>query len=187
MNSADAGILSHPDPCSHIVYPYVDEAHLVDAVSLFTSEGLLSGEAVLLIVTAAHIRPILERLIIGGFDVQKLITSGQLVYKNAERLLASVMRDGIFDHARCETLVHEMLTRTRATVGVGGRIRVFGEMVDLIWRSQLGTTELVEQLWDEMTRKYALVLLCAYAVTGNEREALPPAMLACHSHVLAEA
>ena len=68
MNSADAGILGHSDPGTHIVYPYVDDAHLVDAVGLFVSEGLLSGEAIILIVTDAHIRPILERLIAEGFN-----------------------------------------------------------------------------------------------------------------------
>ncbi len=140
----------------------------------------LSGDAIILILTDAHIRPILERLIAEGFNDQTLITSGQIIYINAERLLASLMVDGIFNHTRCEAIAHEMLTQTRTAVGAGCRIRVFGEMVDLIWRSQLRVTERIEQLWDELARKHSLVVFCAYAVSGNEREALPPGLLACH-------
>jgi MEDS: MEthanogen/methylotroph, DcmR Sensory domain len=155
VNAADAGILSRPDPRSHIVYPYVDEAHLVDAVCLFANTGLLTGEAVVLILTDAHIRPILERFITEGFDIVALVTSGQLVYVNAERLLASLMSDGIIDEHRFKSTAVALITRTRAAVG-GGGVRVFGNMVDLTWRSQLRATERLEEIWNEVIREYSV-------------------------------
>ncbi len=186
MNSTAVGILSHPEPCSHIVYSCADASKLADAVCLFTTMGLRNGEAVLLVMTEAHSRPVLNRISADGFNVGNLLASGQLVYQEAERLLASFMFDGIIDEHKFKTTVGMMITQARATCG-GRGVRVFGEMVDLIWRSKLRATERLEELWNDVIQQHSVPLLCAYALTGTESEAFPPALLACHSHAVAEA
>ena len=62
MNNSGAAILMNPHPCGHIVYPYDDEAHVADAVSLFASSGLRHDEAVILVSTEAHCSAIRARL-----------------------------------------------------------------------------------------------------------------------------
>lgn len=97
MNAKAAAILSNPQPCGHIVYPYTDESQVAEAVFLFASAGLRKGESVLLVMTEAHCDPILERIGCAGFDVDALTTSGQLICEEAGELLSSFLFDGIID------------------------------------------------------------------------------------------
>ena len=40
MSPKSIAILKEPHPCGHIVYPYTDEQHIVDAVAIFAGSGL---------------------------------------------------------------------------------------------------------------------------------------------------
>ena len=53
MDPQTARILANPNH-SHIVYPYTDDMRLADAVSFYTNNGLVRGNAVVLAVTNAH-------------------------------------------------------------------------------------------------------------------------------------
>jgi hypothetical protein len=184
MNSKAAEILSNPQPCGHIVYPYTDESQLVDAVCLFASAGLRKAETVLLVVSDAHCKPILERLKEGGFDVESLTKSGQLMFEEAGELLASFLFDGIIDERVFRSKIGGIIERAKAASG-NRQVRVFGEMVNLIWRSRRRATEHVEKLWNEIIHEHSVPLLCAYALSGTKLEAFPSSLLACHSHALA--
>jgi len=100
MNSSTAAILCHPRPSDHIVYSYADDNDLVGAVVLFASAGLVKKEAVILVVTAKHSDVIRQRLEQEGFDMPELQESGQLVFANAEDLLAIFLLGGIIDEYR---------------------------------------------------------------------------------------
>jgi hypothetical protein len=176
-NSKAAAILSNPQPCGHIVFPYTDESQVAEAVCLFASAGLRKGEAVVLVMTQAHCEPILERLEREGFDVRALSASGQLMCEEAERLLSSFMFDGIIDEQLISTKIGGMIKRAKAAGGERA-VRVFGEMVSLIWQSNQHATERLEQL-------HSVPLLCTYALAGTKPDAFPQSLLACHSHAVA--
>jgi len=183
MNSKAAAILSNPQPCGHIVYPYTDESQVAEAVYLFASAGLRKDEAVLLVMTEAHKKPVLERLEQNGFNVEELSKSGHLIYHEAGTLLSSFMFDGIIDEYLFKTTIGNMISRAKAS---GERpVRVFGEMVNLIWKSRPRATERLEELWNELITEHSVPLLCAYALAGTKPDAFPQALLACHSHALA--
>jgi hypothetical protein len=40
MNASATAILSNPQPCGHIVYPYTEDSQVAEAVCLFASAGL---------------------------------------------------------------------------------------------------------------------------------------------------
>src|ERR1700688_2081521 len=111
MNAKAAAILSNPQPCGHIVYPYTDESQVAEAVCLFASAGLRKGEAVLLVMTEPHGGPILRRIAGAGFDIDALTESGQLVCEEAGELLASFMFDGIIDEYVFKSKIGGMITR----------------------------------------------------------------------------
>jgi len=184
MNAKAEAILSNPEPCGHIVYPYTDESQVAEAVCLFASAGLRKGEAVLLVMTEPHCEPILRRLGRDGFNVDALAASGQLTCEEAGKLLSTFMFDGIIDEHRFKTKISGMIQRAR-TAGGGRPVRVFGEMVSLIWRSQQQATERLEELWNEVIQEQSVPLLCVYALTGTKAGAFPPSLLACHSHAVA--
>jgi hypothetical protein len=185
MNSKAGAILSNPQPCGHIVYPYTDESQLAEAVCLFAGTGLRKGEAVLLVMTEAHYQPILDRLEQDGFDMGALRQTGQLVCEDAQKLLFSFMFDGIIDEHKFKAIVGGLIQKAKGVCRERD-VRVFGEMVSLIWRSSQRATERLEQLWNEVIEEHSVPLLCAYALTGTKCEAFPPALLTCHSHALAE-
>lgn len=184
MNTRAAAILSNPEPRGHIVYPYTDDSGVADVVCLFAGAGLRKGEAVLLVMTEPHCEPVLSRLRSDGFDVAALIESGQLVCEDAGKLLASFLFDGIIDEYIFKSKVSDMIAR--AKVASGNRaVRVFGEMVSLIWQSKPQATERLEELWNEVIEEHSVPLLCAYALGGTKSERFPQALMACHSHALA--
>ena len=183
MNAKAEAILSNPQPCGHIVYPYTDESQVVEAVCLFAGAGLLKGESVLLVMTEPHCEPILKRIGRAGFDTGALAKSGQLVCEDAAQLLSSFMFDGVVDEQVFKARICGMVERAKAA-GDNRPVRVFGEMVSLIWQSRPQATERMEELWNEVIQEQSVPLLCAYALAGSKPGAFPESLLACHTHAV---
>jgi hypothetical protein len=184
MNSRAAAILSNPEPRGHIVYPYTGESQVADVVCLFAGAGLRKGEAVLLVMTETHCEPVLSRLRSEGFDVDALTKSGQLVCEDASKLLSSFLFDGIIDEYVFKLKISSMIAQAKS-VSKDRSVRVFGEMVSLIWQSRPQATERLEELWNEVIEEHSVPLLCAYALAGTKPERFPEGLMACHSHALA--
>ena len=186
MNITGIEILSNPQPCAHIVYSYTDHARLADAVCLFARCGLDKGEAVLLVLSSAHYNPVRQRLQDAGYNLTDLEETGQLICENAASLLTHFMLDGIIDEHKFKTRIDRMIEK--AKLGTGGRkhglVRVFGEMVDLIWAPHPRATERLEELWNEVIQVHSVPLLCAYSLAGTPDNALSDGLVACHSHAI---
>jgi hypothetical protein len=171
-------------PTGHIVYPHNNQAELVKAVCLFTSSGLRNGEAVILIMTPPHWDAIRESLERGGFNLNELEMRGQLVCKDAETLLSAFLFNGIVDDFRFTTTLGRLIQRARIADGKRRAVRVFGEMVDLLWASDPATTQHIEELWNEVINSESVPLLCAYSLGGEKPSVIPESLRACHSHAI---
>jgi hypothetical protein len=189
MNPTGTKILADPQPCGHIVYPYTDETQLAEAVCLFASAGLRKGEAIILVMTAAHSGPIRRRLEQEGLHLNDVEATGQLVCHDAENLLSEFLFDGIIDEHKFKTTLGSIIEKAKGGDGATTNrpVRVFGEMVDLLWTTNLKATERLEQLWNEVIEAHSVPLLCAYTLAGSRPSALPESLLACHSHSIATA
>jgi hypothetical protein len=172
-------------PSGHLVYPHTNDAHLAEAVGLFASTGLREGEGVILIMTASHSKLIRQRLEREGFDLQKLESSGQLVCDSAEQLIPTFLLDGIVDEHRFKTTFGAMIEKTKSFSGQRRPVRVFGEMVDLLWQSNPRITQRIEELWNDVIEAHSVPLLCAYSLAGIKPGAFPQPLLTCHSHAVA--
>lgn len=189
MNGKSASILCNPHPCGHIVYPYTDEAHVTEAVCLFASSGLTQDEAVVLVMTSAHCEPIRKRLEQEGFDLASLEASGQLTCLDAEELLRRFMIDGMPDETLFKNAVGLIINRARASGGNDHPriVRVFGEMVSLLWGESVAAADRLENLWNDAIETHSVAVLCTYTLDGCSPSAFPEQLLASHSHRLAEA
>jgi hypothetical protein len=184
MNVRSSEMLSNPQPCGHILYTYTEESQVTEAVCLFASAGLRKGEAVILVMAEAHREPILNELRDEGIDLETVTRSGQLVCAGAEALLSSFMFDGVIDEYLFKTKIRAMIDQAR--IGDPDRpVRVFGEMVNFIWRSRQSATERLEELWNDVIREYSVPLLCAYGLAGSKAGTFPPSLTECHSHAVA--
>ena len=75
-------------------------------------------------------------------------------------------------------------------IGAGGRkgpVRVYGEMVALLWEAGLVTAAIdVEALWNEIAARYSFSLLCGYpaaSVAGPEHADALALVCGAHSDV----
>jgi KaiC/GvpD/RAD55 family RecA-like ATPase len=172
------------EPTGHIVYPHTNEAEVAEAVCLFASAGIEKGEAVILIMAATHREPIRERLEQEGLNLKELERTGQLVCEEAESMLATVVFDGIVDEFRFTTKLGRMIQKAKTADGKRRSVRVFGEMVDLLWKSNPETTQRIEKLWSDVIEAHSVPLLCAYSLAGTKPGAFPESLRACHSHAI---
>lgn len=183
MNPSAAAILADPQPCGHIVYPYTDEAHIAEAVSIFASAGFRKDEAVLLIMLKHHAGPIRTRLEAEGFNLVLREAAGQLICADAPTLLSTFFENGQLNEPVFKTQIGNMIQEAKGKSG-GRPVRVFGEMVDLLWKDNLKTTQRLEELWNDVIQAHSVPLLCAYSLAGTMPSTLPACLHACHSHAI---
>jgi hypothetical protein len=178
-------LLGASRPCDHLIQLYTDDAFLVRAVTRFLGDGLSRGEAAVLIATPGHAGACADQLGVTGLDVRSLVERGQLIVGDAEACLASLMIDGRLDEAALRSVVTPILERVR---GAGYRqVRLFGEMVDLLWREDLETTVCLERLWNELITDHRVSLMCAYKIDNFDRHAhraVLPKICPGHSHLI---
>ena len=180
-------LLRTPFPCDHIIQLYTDEEVLLRALERFAGSGLEQGEAVIVIATAEHLAALTKRLIAGGQKLPINIAEGAFITLDAERCLARFMRNGLPDRAAFRAVVEPVLDRLK-TAGYG-RIRLFGEMVNLIWRHNGPGTVQLEELWNDVIAEHQVCLLCAYHVEAADAEGkrgLLHRISRCHSHSFPE-
>jgi hypothetical protein len=179
MTPATAAILGNPRPSEHIIYSYTRDTELTDALTLFAKVGLMRGEAIILVVTAKHADLMRQRLEQEGYEVAELLESRQLVIADAEEVLATFF----LDEQRFKVGIESLIDKARAGCGTQP-VRVFDEMVDLIWISNLQATLRLEELGNEAIKSYSVTMLCAYSLGHGRPTFLPAPILACHSRVL---
>jgi len=184
MNATGEAILTHPGPQGHFVYPYTNESKFSEAVCLFVSSGLRKGASALLVMTEFHCEPIRTQLEDDGLDVAELEARGRFVCVTAESFLGTFMFDGIIDEDLCKITIGRLIEKARAA-SLNEEVRVFGELVDLIWIPNPKATQRLEELWNQVIKLHSVPLLCAYSLGGNRPDVLPNALLQCHSEALA--
>lgn len=184
MNADAIGVLAERLAGEHIAQLYSSETVLIESLRIFTTHGLSRREAVLLVITPPHRDLLLRRLAADGIDVGGLEDEGQLLMRDAETLLASITRDGMPDQTLFAMNVGEVVLRARS--GGTRKVRVFGEMVNLLWRSNTLAAIRLEQLWNDLIQRSELSLFCAYSI-GQSQERFPEALRAAYSHIIPSA
>ena len=164
---------------------YRDERVLLDAVTLFAAQGLGRNEGVILVATASHLRALDARLEAADVPVYGLRTLGQLVTVPADELLATFMRDGFPHAALFEAAMMAMIHKLRSA-GYA-HVRVFGEMVALIWKDNLAAATRLEELWNGIVHDEQIALLCGYSqdrLGAGVPAPFPSRLSALHTHVI---
>ncbi len=186
----DAAFLQRPDAHSHAVQLYESEELLFDTVGQFLGAGLKAGERLLAIAHPDHTKGILARIERDApGDLARALSSGQLVCLDASTLLAEFMISGRPDADRFHRVVGDVLDELAGGSAAAPRIRAYGEMVDLLWRTGNFTAAIeVERLWNAAGERHSFELLCAYLVGHfykEQRSAHIGAICDAHTHVLA--
>jgi hypothetical protein len=133
---------------SHTLHVYDNESVFLDTMEGFVAGGLRRGEAVIVIATAAHLYSLEYRLESSPIDTAALLADGSFVCIDAEAMLPRLMVDGRPD----EALFNRHVAHLVETAQAGGRhVRVFGEMVALLWqRGEHDATLELERCWNKL-------------------------------------
>jgi MEDS: MEthanogen/methylotroph, DcmR Sensory domain len=163
---------------------YESDEDLADQVY----EHLFGGgepSTAILVTTAEHRRLIAGRMAQAGVDVSATLAEGSFVALDASGTLAGFMVGGWPDAAAFWQTMSPVLKRAEARPG---KVRVFGEMVALLWDAgETGAAVELEALWNELARQYSFSLLCAYraaSVAAAEDADDLSDLLAAHSAVM---
>lgn len=155
----------------HAVAFYDKDAALVEQVAKFL-EMNRPGTAVV-VATQAH-RAALE--------CHLKMRTPRYISLDAESLLAEFMVDNFPDERRLKDAVGGLLET------VEGPIRIFGEMVALLWeRGDVAAALKLEKLWNALAEDYRFSLFCAYPMSLFQGSASLESylrMCGTHSHLV---
>jgi hypothetical protein len=178
-------VVEAPAPGEHAVQMYRDPELLVEVVGRYCQQGLVRGEAVIVIATQDHRAAFARRLTALGTDVPARTRRSQYVDLDAHECLAAFMVGGAPDRERFFAAITPHLERVR---GAGyERLRLYGEMVDVLRPTAFAAAMRLEELWHELLERERHPLLCAYQIDPLDRlegRILVPAIARRHSHVV---
>lgn len=172
-------------PHDHAVIFYDHDSEIVSAVAAYAREGLQAGENVMLIATPGHRSAISDSLGQEGIDVAALTEAGRLCLLDARVTLDGFRPGRGVDLARFE---EEMRAEVVSATAGGTRLRVFGEMVTLLWEEgDIGGAVHLESVWNAVIADQDVGLLCSYPTALLTAAGLPEIRETCalHSEVLA--
>lgn len=167
----------------HIVQLFDSDESRVEAVAAFLAEGHRHGDALIAVARPSNWTAIVERLEAMDVPVKALVSSGTLVARDAHETLSRLSRRDSLDAGAFQSVVAKAVL----ALGRRGRIRAYGEMVDILaQRIDLADALTLENLWNDLAARTPLDLMCGYSaahfVTGNTHRALREICRA-HTHV----
>jgi signal transduction histidine kinase len=179
-----AAFLKDPPEHSHAVQFYDDDQFLFETVGRFLAAGLQTGDRLVVIATEPHRAGIAAHL--EPYNSQAAIASGQLVLLDARQTLSKFMVGDLPDPDLFRDVLSRVIMQLRETGA--GRVRAYGEMVDLLWRDGNSRAAIrLEELWNDAGKEHAFSLLCAYMMNNFFKQGDAEKFMAVcrnHSHVM---
>jgi PAS domain S-box-containing protein len=154
----------------HFVQFYENDDYLMASLYEFIGMGLEEGDACVVLATPEHRQHLEEQLRANGRDLPADLTSGQYIPLDASETLSQFMVDGWPDPLHFADVVGHII---RQAAQNGQRVRIFGEMVAMLWAegNRLAAVHL-EELWNDLRDKTPpFVLFCAYPMRDFAGEA----------------
>jgi len=173
---------------THTVHLYKnDEPGLTTSVARYLAEGAEHGEGLLVVAEEGHVAAFRRELRRLGVPVRLAERKGWLHAIGAREALATFMVDGYPDWKHFAARIGRLVDATRAAAE-GKRLRVYGEMVGVLWEAgQFPSAIRVEQLWNRLRKNSPFDLYCGYPIDVFDRQfemGVVDALLCAHTHLL---
>jgi MEDS: MEthanogen/methylotroph, DcmR Sensory domain len=165
----------------HAVLFYRDEQELTERVSEYLLPAIQDGGVAIVVATPDHRRSFERHLADTDVDVAAARARGAYLAPDASETMRGFMVSDRADPAGFWQAISPLL---RQAAKAGRPVRVFGEMVALLWDAGLTDAAIeVEAMWNELGAQYPFSLLCAYpaqpAAFADQLDALTEV---CHAH-----
>ncbi len=154
----------------HFVQFYETDAFLLNSLAGFIGAGLREGDACIVVATGAHRAGLENRLRADGMDLDAARADGLYIAADASEVLSQFMVGDRPHAGRFAQAVGSVLAR--ASADGRRRVRIFGEMVALLWAEGNYDAALrLEEFWNDLHRTRPFTLFCAYPMQGFGGEA----------------
>jgi anti-sigma regulatory factor (Ser/Thr protein kinase) len=169
----------------HVVLFYEHDEQLARSVGTYLLDGLRAGDVAVVVATEPHLRAFEAVIADGGVDVDGARADGRLVTLDAGELLDRFVVEGWPEAVSFDAVVGDLVRRA----GGGGRgVRVYGEMVALLWDAgHVPAAIELEALWNRLGGQVPFSLFCAYpaaSVAGDGQAAAVARVCALHAEVV---
>lgn len=153
-----------PTRPDHLVTFYEDATFLAASVRGFLLEGLRAGETVVVVATPEHREAFEEALTAAGHDVGSSRRAGRYVELDAASTLMRLVADG---ELRADRFEEEIVGFVTATAAASKGLRIYGEMVALLWQDGAHSLALeLEDRWNALLDQVTFPLWCGYPLTA---------------------
>jgi len=143
----------------HVCQLFDSDDSRAEAVAAFLAAGLDAGEYVIAVPRPVHWTSIAARLESRGIRVQAAIEQGRLAMFDAMTTLSRISPRG-----RLNPFAFNEAVAAALQPASGGRIRAWGEMVDLLAeRGDVAEALELEELWNHVGEMVPLTLMCSYS------------------------
>jgi len=144
----------------HLALFYRDEQELTERVSEYLLPAVQDGGVAIVVATPAHRRSFEGHLAGLGVDVAGARARGFYLAHDASETMRGFMVADWPDPGGFWRAISPLL---RQAAKAGPPVRVFGEMVSLLWEAgRIDAAIEVEAMWNELGGQYPFSLLCAY-------------------------
>jgi len=170
----------------HVCYIYENDEIFLNLLEGFVSDGFNVGDCVLLIATKGHRNALDACLRVKGFELEALIAMGLYIPLDAEEILSRFMVEDWPNEELFMETIAELLALAYKT---HRPLRVFGEMVALLWaQGHGGATVQLEYYWKQVREREEFCLFCAYPKAGftDDSNASLMNICSCHSKLIAD-
>jgi hypothetical protein len=144
----------------HVLQVYEDHEDLICTLFTFVNDGLLCGDAVVVVATAEHIRSLEIRLRDADHNLFSLRLTDQYIPINASQAISEFMISDTLDPILFRIKALEVMKRAMRH---SRRVRVYGEMISLLCAAgnHEGAMQL-ERLRSEVRKVQPFTLFCGY-------------------------
>ena len=168
------------DPHLHAVTFYDHDREVVDRIARFVAEGIHEDGRTVVVATPEHRTQLVQSLLAMGLDPDEPPVAGHLVLLDARTTLRTFMTPTGPDPDRFAAHVGRRVTDAGAD---GAPVRVFGEMVGLLWEAgDVQGAIALETMWNGMIEHLGFMLLCAYPASLIEAGHLIEVDAICGQH-----
>jgi hypothetical protein len=162
LSMSDMGVADSHRRGQHFLQLFDGADSLAEAVAEFIQHGLQNHEISVIVVTPEHRSGILNRLRAAAVDVDRAEAAGLLIVRDAARMLRLFERRGRLDPHLFDASIGVQIRQLAAQ----GRVRVYGEMVDLLaLQGNYAGAQLLENLWNDLRLRTQtqFTLFCGYS------------------------
>lgn len=154
----------HAGPRDHLVLFYQHDGELTDQAGEYLLAALHGGGTAIVVGTWEHRLALARYLVRAGADLAAARSAGTYSELDASDTVEAFVADAHADPARFWTAIAPVIRRAAQA---GRPVRVFGEMVAVLWDDGLvGAAIEVEAMWNELSAQFPFSLLCAYPVAS---------------------